>query len=234
MEGLPGCRRAWRAWRCSPQWRWTACSSCSSGSEVVVLGAIGRRTRDEVATWGAVGFLALAALHAIVYEAPPVSLVTGPGRAADRRGGRSAAVAAAAMVLAGAWLEPSRHALRRPRCGALAALTLLYLASIGRGHAVRDQCGARLRAAQRAPTGPDGAERVLGPGRCGDGRGRPAARPGRAPARRAWPCWACGHEGVPVRPGDADVWSTAWCRSSGSACCSWWARSCGSGCARGR
>jgi len=95
-------------------------------AEVVALAAIGRLTGDEVAHLGALGFVALAAIHAVVYEAPPVSLVTGLADPA-------AAVAALSaiggcLVLLAAWTEPElpefRTALR-----ALAALTLLYLAS---------------------------------------------------------------------------------------------------------
>ena len=97
-------------------------------AEVVALGAIGRRTRDELTTSAAVGFLALAAIHALVYEAPPVSLVTGlaePLTAVVALG----AVAAGAIVLAG-WVDSSDITLRNVLRGA-GALTLLYLGSVG-------------------------------------------------------------------------------------------------------
>ena len=97
-------------------------------AEAVALGAIGRRTRDELTTCAAAVFLALAAMHALVYEAPPVSLVTGlaePLAAAIALG----AVAAGALVLAG-WVDSSWTALRNVLRGA-GALTLLYLGSVG-------------------------------------------------------------------------------------------------------
>jgi uncharacterized membrane protein len=96
--------------------------------EVVALAAIARRTRDQVASAGALGFLACAAVHAVVFEAPPVSLVTG---LADPAAAVAALAAiAGCLVLLAAWAESEppevRTALR-----ALAALTLLYLASTG-------------------------------------------------------------------------------------------------------
>ena len=95
---------------------------------MVALGAIGRRTRDELTTCAAGGFLALAALHALVYEAPPVSLVTGLAEPAAAVAAL-AAVAAGALVLAG-WVESSRSPLRNVLWGVV-ALTLLYLGSVG-------------------------------------------------------------------------------------------------------
>jgi uncharacterized membrane protein len=95
-------------------------------AEVVALAALARRTEDEVAAWGALGFLGFAAMHATVFEAPPVSLVSGLAEPA-------AAVAAlcavaGCLVLLAAWVDPEQRELQTGLRG-LAALTLLYLAS---------------------------------------------------------------------------------------------------------
>jgi uncharacterized membrane protein len=96
-------------------------------AEVIALAAIGRQTRDELSTCAAGVFLALAAVHALVFEAPPVSLVTG---LAEPAAGilALAAVAGAALVLAGK-LEPSWREPRNALWGGT-ALTLLYLGSV--------------------------------------------------------------------------------------------------------
>ena len=97
-------------------------------AQVVALALIGHRTRDALATCAAGAFLALAAAHTLVYEAPPVSLVTG---LAEPAAGllALAAVAGAALVLAekvkSSWPEERSNML----WGA-AALTLLYLGSV--------------------------------------------------------------------------------------------------------
>jgi hypothetical protein len=95
-------------------------------AEVVGLAAIAGRTRDDVAAYGAAGFLGLAATHALIFEAPPVSLVTGLADPA-------AAVAALAAVggcllLLAAWVPFGDARLGAALRGA-AALTALYLAS---------------------------------------------------------------------------------------------------------
>jgi uncharacterized membrane protein len=96
-------------------------------AEVVVLAAIANRTRDELSIWAAAGFLGLAAGHTLVYEAPPVSLVTGlaePGAGLLAL----AAVAGATLVLAekvkSSWPE------QRNGVSGAAALVLLYLGSV--------------------------------------------------------------------------------------------------------
>jgi uncharacterized membrane protein len=96
-------------------------------AEVVALGAIGRRTRDELAICAAAGFLALAALHVLAYEAPPVSLVTG---LADPAAGVAAlaAVAGGALMLAGS-VESTWPQGRKVLWGVV-ALTVLYLGSV--------------------------------------------------------------------------------------------------------
>ncbi len=94
--------------------------------EAITLAAIARRTYDDVAALGALGFLALTAIHVIAFEAPPVSLVTGLADPA------AAVVALAAvagcLVLLAAWAESEPPELRTA-LRVLAALTLLYLAS---------------------------------------------------------------------------------------------------------
>ena len=94
--------------------------------EVVTLAAVARRTGDEVATQGAIGFLALAAMHAIVFEAPPVSLVTGLAEPAAAVAALSAV--AGCLVLLAAWLDPEQRELQTALRG-MAAVALLYLAS---------------------------------------------------------------------------------------------------------
>jgi uncharacterized membrane protein len=96
-------------------------------AEVVALATIGQRTRDLLSLGAAGAFLGLAAVHALVFEAPPVSLVTG---LADPAAGllAMASVAGAALLLAEK-LKPSRPEERKTALGA-AALTLLYLGSV--------------------------------------------------------------------------------------------------------
>jgi uncharacterized membrane protein len=90
--------------------------------QALALATIAAREQDDVAAWGAGGFLALALGHALAFEAPALALVSGlesvPAAAL-------ALGAVAATALRGAWLlERARTALL-----ATAALTLLYLAS---------------------------------------------------------------------------------------------------------
>jgi uncharacterized membrane protein len=95
--------------------------------EVVALAGIGRRTGDRVAGVGALAFVALAAIHAIAYEAPPVSLVAG---LADT-GAALAAMAAVGgcLLVVAACAEPEQTGLRTV-LRALAALTLFYLTAL--------------------------------------------------------------------------------------------------------
>jgi Predicted membrane protein (DUF2339) len=94
--------------------------------EVAVLTAICRRVGDRVAGLGALAFLVLAAVHALAYEAPPVSLVTGLAEPA-------AAVAAVGAVSAAALLAADQladlHVRLRSALRGSAAVALLYLAS---------------------------------------------------------------------------------------------------------
>lgn len=95
-------------------------------AEVIALTAVARRRQDPVAGLGALAFLVLAAIHALAFEAPPLSLVTGladPVAAIVALG----AVAAAALLAgegAGGLHGSVAAGLRTG-----AAVILLYLAS---------------------------------------------------------------------------------------------------------
>jgi uncharacterized membrane protein len=97
-------------------------------AEVVALATIGYRTRDLLSLGAAAVFLGLAAIHALVFEAPPVSLVTG---LADPAAGllALAGVAGAALLLAETLKKSSRPEECKTALGA-AALTILYLGSV--------------------------------------------------------------------------------------------------------
>jgi uncharacterized membrane protein len=94
--------------------------------EVVALAALAKRSGDAVAAYGALGFLALAALHALVVEAPPLSLVTGLAEPAAAVA--ALAAVAACLVLIAGWAEADTPQIRTALRGA-AAIVLLYLAS---------------------------------------------------------------------------------------------------------
>ena len=94
--------------------------------EVAALAGIAHRMNDEVAAVGALGFLALAGAHAVLFEAPPGSLVT--GLAEPSAGVAALAAVAACLVLLGALADPAQARARTVLRG-LAGLTLLYLAS---------------------------------------------------------------------------------------------------------
>jgi uncharacterized membrane protein len=94
--------------------------------ESVALAAIARRANDNLAAYGAAGFLTLAACHALMFEGPPVSLVTGladPVAAIAALG----AVAGSTFLFA-AWATPGKPKIVALLKGA-AALAALYLAS---------------------------------------------------------------------------------------------------------
>jgi uncharacterized membrane protein len=95
--------------------------------EVVVLTAIAHRLDDRVAGWGALGFLCLAVIHALAFEAPPISLVTGladPIAALATVGGLGLAALFVARKLPDLGVPEIR-----PLLTGLGALTLLYLGS---------------------------------------------------------------------------------------------------------
>jgi Predicted membrane protein (DUF2339) len=91
--------------------------------EGVALTQLDVRTTDRVARWGAVGFLGLAALHAMVSEAPPTALVTGAASLP------AAATGLGAIALALAWIARVRLPARKWFLAGTAG-TLLYLASV--------------------------------------------------------------------------------------------------------
>lgn len=94
--------------------------------EVAALTALAHRREDQVAGWGALGFLALACGHALVQEAPPVSLVSGlaePFAAVAALGG-----VAGVALLAGRRLSFLHPDASRALLGAGGVL-VLYLAS---------------------------------------------------------------------------------------------------------
>jgi uncharacterized membrane protein len=100
-----------------------ACAWCV---EAVVLARFATRSPDPVARWGGLGFLALAVLHVVEFDAPPSALITGvsdPAGAAAALGGVALAAFGAARAFRG---EP------RWRIGLLtaAAGALVYLASV--------------------------------------------------------------------------------------------------------
>jgi uncharacterized membrane protein len=97
-------------------------------AEAVVLVEVGRRLSHRVAAAGALGFLALAALHTLADEAPPEALVYGADpfwQAAVALG----AVAAGAAFAAWRGLPLVEHG--REVLAGVAGVALVYLASIG-------------------------------------------------------------------------------------------------------
>lgn len=94
--------------------------------QVLVLTGIARRHDDAVAGWGALGFLALASVHVLVYELPPVSLVTGLDRPLIAL---AAAAGLAGAALLAAQRLPRLHPVLSPALTAYGALALLYIAS---------------------------------------------------------------------------------------------------------
>jgi uncharacterized membrane protein len=94
----------------------------------VLLAWLARRTQDERATVGALGFLALALGHVLVFEAPPDALAHGLDHAARGIVGLAVVAAAAALAsrLVSGRLTPWREILEST-AGAL----LVYLVSVG-------------------------------------------------------------------------------------------------------
>lgn len=95
-------------------------------AEAAVLALIAQRRDDEIAADGALAFLGLGALHLLVHEAPPVSLLVG---LADPLGAGSAGAAlAGAGALAAERLQGFHPRLRRVLYG-FAGLVALHVAS---------------------------------------------------------------------------------------------------------
>jgi uncharacterized membrane protein len=99
---------------------------CAWGLEALALARLAGARRDAVASYGAFGFLGLAALHVIIAEAPPTALLRGVSSLSAAAIGLGAiALVTFLMALA----QPSIHPARRwLLCGS--ATALLYLASI--------------------------------------------------------------------------------------------------------
>ena len=96
-------------------------------AQSVALAGLAHRTKDEITGYGALVFLGLAAVHALAFEAPLESLVSG----AEDFG--AAAIALGAVGAAGFWCARGVGWLGREgrtvlECGV--AITALYLASI--------------------------------------------------------------------------------------------------------
>ena len=97
-------------------------------AEAVLLVELGRRLSHRVAAVGGIGFLLLAALHAVSFEAEPAGLVNGVDPFWE------AAVALGAITLGAAFaarrgLEVGEHV--RPLLELAAGVALVYLASLG-------------------------------------------------------------------------------------------------------
>ena len=92
--------------------------------EALALSRLAATGRDGVARFGAVGFLALAATHALVIEAPPMALVDG----ARSLGAAAIALGAIAIAVSLAAVGSDRDA--RPWLLGGAAAALLYLGSV--------------------------------------------------------------------------------------------------------
>jgi len=95
-------------------------------AEAVVLAAISRRFSDDVSGWAALPFLAFAGIHAVAYEAQPVSLVSGLTDPLSACVGIGAVVAATLLV---SQRVTALHSQLGPALQAGAGLALLYLAS---------------------------------------------------------------------------------------------------------
>jgi uncharacterized membrane protein len=94
--------------------------------EAVALAQIGKHAGDTLARYGALGFLAVAALHAFAVEAPPSALVSG----ADSLLEAALAVGAvAASTLRVGLIAPARTRARQALL-ASSSVALLYLASV--------------------------------------------------------------------------------------------------------
>ena len=95
-------------------------------AEAVALASISRRTSSPVARYGALAFLAAAALHTIIVEAPPTALVSG----VDSLGAAVLALAAVAAAAFGIGRGPERGRRAGHALVASSGATVLYLASV--------------------------------------------------------------------------------------------------------
>jgi hypothetical protein len=94
--------------------------------EAAALTEIARRSRDNVARYGALGFLALAIVHVLTVEAPPVALLTGVSSV----GAAAVALAAIAVAMLRVGLGESEGSRSRGWLIGGAAGALLYLGSV--------------------------------------------------------------------------------------------------------
>jgi len=101
----------------------------------VLLAWVARRTNDERATYGAIGFLTLALAHVLVFEAPPSALAHGLDNAADGLVGIATVAAAAALI---SRLATGDDPPWRDIPGTVAGALVVYLASV----AIVDASGA--------------------------------------------------------------------------------------------
>jgi hypothetical protein len=92
--------------------------------QALALSRLAATGRDVVARFGAVGFLALAATHALVIEVPPMALVDGA------RSVGAAAIALGAIVIAVSLAALGSDRDARPRLLGGAAAALLYLGPV--------------------------------------------------------------------------------------------------------
>lgn len=95
-------------------------------AEAAALACVARYLRDVTSGWAALPFLALAAAHLVVYEVPPVALVTG---LTDVPGALLTAVAVTGAATVAAELVGGLHVRLRPVLRGAAALTVLYVGS---------------------------------------------------------------------------------------------------------
>ena len=94
--------------------------------EAVALAEIARRTHDRVARYGALAFLAGAAIQALAFEAPPTGLVSG----VDDLGGAAIALGAVATAALRVGRRAERGNTTARALLAGAGVATLYLASI--------------------------------------------------------------------------------------------------------
>ncbi len=115
-------------------------------AQALALGMVAARGRDDVATYGAGAFLALALGHALVFEAPPTALVDGLD-----------SIPAAAIALGAAAFAALRGsqllAAHRTALATAGALALLYLASAAVVTVAGEDLGQLLLSGLWATTG---------------------------------------------------------------------------------
>ncbi|MHB8490653.1 MAG: DUF2339 domain-containing protein [Solirubrobacteraceae bacterium] len=99
---------------------------CAWGLQALILIQIGKVTHDATARYGTFWFLGLAVLHAVLVEAPPLSLIAG----VSSLDSAAVALGAIALVTFRAAQTQSRDGIVRRSLFGASAGTLLYLASV--------------------------------------------------------------------------------------------------------